>query len=51
MKILNSRFFGRIKLYREINILVYGKKKREKIKQMAKTKILVEKKLFKFKIS
>jgi hypothetical protein len=27
MKILNSRFFGRIKLYREINILVYGKKK------------------------
>jgi hypothetical protein len=27
------------------------KKKKEKIKQMAKTKILVEKKLFKFKIS
>jgi hypothetical protein len=29
MKILKSRFFGRIKLYREINILVYGKKKKK----------------------
>jgi hypothetical protein len=44
MKILNSRFFGRIKLYREINILVYGKKKKGKNKTDGKNKNFSRKK-------